>query len=383
MQNTYLFWDGLSADQLTQVRDQFGSVDAWLGLKRARSSTLLTVWQNDVPVGISVMTQDRVAIQGTIVDIATIRLQSFSATPDTLDIVDLTMMHAAAALDEGIGIILRTGDSSTWAAFGFAPISYDVATSWLHQPRMSRPQPGTTQRVIANSDIVHAISDMHRVRPTGSVDIVDWDDVHPADWFLLTSRDGQLRGAAELDIINSVIHCRRAVVTDDGAAGDLIDGLIDTFTATKLQLILPPAHPLTRMALAVGAETRIHAAQPYSVLGGIIDLPTMLTALIPAFTARVAASRYSDWVGGVRLEISDERAMIMLNAGVVTVIDGTREAAVRMRTIEVPALAQLCFGYRSVSALRRAGLLSCDDTELPICEILFPCLTPVLPLFRS
>ena len=383
MQYSYQFWDGLRPDQSTKVIAQFGPVDAWLRLKRARPSSLLTVWNDQSLVAVSVMTHDRLAIQGTIVDVATIRRQSFTVTPDTADVVELTMMHAAAALDEGIGIVLRSGDSLTWAAYGFAPVSYAVTTSWSQPTRMSRPQPGTTKRMTADLDVLHRLSDMQRVRPTGNVDVVDWEEASPTEWFILTSRDGQVRGAAQLEVTDQGTVCRRAVVTDDGAAGDLLDGLVDSIDATTLQIALAPQHPLARMALAVGAETRIHAAAPFGVLGGIIDLPTMLTALIPAFTARIAASGYADWVGGVRLEISDERAMIMLNAGAVTIIDGTREAAVRMRSIELPALAQLCFGYRSVSALRRAGMLACDDTELPLCEILFPCITPVLPFFRS
>jgi len=383
MQYSYLFWDGLRPDQSTQVIAQFGPVDAWLRLKRSRPSSLLTVWNDQALVAVSVMTHDRLAIQGTIVDVATIRRQLFTVTPDTADVVELTMMHAAAALDEGIGIVLRSGDSLTWASHGFAPVSYAVTTSWSQPTRMSRPQPGTTQRLASDRDVLQRLSDMQRVRPTGNVDVVDWEEASQTEWFILTSRDGQVRGAAQLEVTDQGTVCRRAVVTDDGAAGDLIDGLVDSIDATTLQIALAPQHPLARMALAVGAETRIHAAAPFGVLGGIIDLPTMLTALIPAFTARIAASGYADWVGGVRLEISDERAMIMLNAGVVTIIDGTREAAVRMRSIELPALAQLCFGYRSVSALRRAGMLACDDTELPLCEILFPCITPVLPFFRS
>jgi hypothetical protein len=383
MQQRYLFWDELRSDQISAAITQFGPVDAWMALKRARPSSLLTAWDDQTLVAISVMTHDRLAIQGTVVDVATIRRQSYIAIYDKTADVELTMMHAAAAHDEGIGIVLRTGDAAFWAAYGFAPISFEVTTTWPQTPQMSRPQPGTIQRIAANSDILQRVSDIQRVRPTGTVDIVDWEDIGPSDWLLLNNRDGQLRGAAQLESTELGTVCRRAVVTDDGAAGDLIDGLVDTFGASRLSFTLSPEHPIVRMALAVGAETRMHAAPSFGVLAGIIDLPTMLTALVPAFSARIAASGYAVWVGGVRLEISDERAMIMLNAGVVTIIDGTREAAVRIRGIELPALAQLCFGYRSVSALRRAGMLVCDDTELPLCEILFPCITPVLPFFRS
>jgi hypothetical protein len=51
-----------------------------------------------------------------------------------------------------------------------------------------------------------------------------------------------------------------------------------------------------------------------------------------------------------------------------------------MRHVEVPALAQLLLGFRSVAMLRRMGMLACDDTELPLLEILFPELYPVVDL---
>jgi hypothetical protein len=106
----------------------------------------------------------------------------------------------------------------------------------------------------------------------------------------------------------------------------------------------------------------------------------MLTALIPAFQQRVRVSAYADWVGGARIEISDERAMIMLDHSEITVIDGSRDAAIRMRNVELPALAQLLLGYRSVAALRRQGLLYCDDTELAVWQVLFPERQPVIDL---
>ena len=118
----------------------------------------------------------------------------------------------------------------------------------------------------------------------------------------------------------------------------------------------------------------------HAVLLGVLDLPMMLTALIPAFEQRLRASAYAQWNGGVRIEISDERAMIMVTNGKVTVIDGTREADVRIKQVELLALAQMTFGYRSIGGLRRAGLLVCDDTELPLCEVLFPALYPHLSL---
>ncbi len=379
---TMHFWDELSTLQLACIDSRTPQLHQWLAVDRARPSTILTLWQADALCGYSVMTHDRISIAGTVVDVATIRIQQLEQDVAAEYAVELAMTQAGAALEEGIGIVLVHGHVSVWSPFGFAPISFDVRTTWTGSRLFSQPQPGTTVVGLGDAVLQRHIADMARARPTPAIDIVDWDYPVAQNWFQLYSREGQLRAAAHAEFNNQMVVCRQAVVTDDAAAGDLVDALCATYGAAAVDLRTGPTHPVTRMALFSGANMSLHIAQPDSVLAGIIDLPTMLTALVPVFRARIAASLYRDWVGGVRIEISDERAMIMCNASDVSIIDGTREAVVRIRSVELSALAQLCFGYRSVSALRRAGLLACDDTELPLCEILFPALTPVIPEFR-
>jgi len=376
------FWDELSALQLARIQGRTPQLQQWLALDRARPSTILTLWQANALCGYSVMTHDRISIAGAVVDVATIRLQQLDLGVSAEYAVELAMTQAGAALEEGIGIVLVHGHVTVWSPFGFAPISFDARTTWTGSRLFSQPQPGTTFTGLGDAVLHRHIADMTRSRPTSAVDIVDWDYPVPQNWFQLYSREGQLRAAARTEVEGQMVVCRQAVASDDAAAGDLVDALCATYGVASVELRMAPNHPVTRMALFCGATMSLHIAQPDSVLAGIIDLPTMLTALVPVFRARIAASVYRDWVGGVRIEISDERAMIMCNAGDVSIIDGTREAAVRIRSLELSALAQLCFGYRSVSALRRAGLLACDDTELPLCEILFPALTAVIPEFR-
>lgn len=382
MEKTLLFWDELTDTQRAHVTTTDPTLTTWMTVRRARSSSILTLWDANQLRGYSVMTHDRLMIAHAVVDVAAIRIQYLDTTEDPSLYVELAMTQAGAALEEGIGIVLVQGHVSQWAPFGFAPISHEAHTTWSENPVVPQPQPGTTVVGIADAQLLRTVSDMSRARTTGAVDVTEWDIPAQQTWLQVQSRDMQLRAAAHIDEHDGRIICHSAVASDDGAASDLIDALCATYGALNLDIRTGPSHALSRMALFSGAQTLLHAAQPYGVLAGIIDLPTMLHALVPAFTARIAASAYRDWVGGVRIEIADERAMIMLNAGNITIIDGTREAAVRIRSVELHALAQLCFGYRSVSALRRAGLLACDDTELPICELLFPYLAPVLPPFR-
>ena len=53
-------------------------------------------------------------------------------------------------------------------------------------------------------------------------------------------------------------------------------------------------------------------------------------------------------------------------------IDGSRPADLRLRQITLPALAQLCLGYRAAADLRATGGLACDDSALGLLDALFP-----------
>ena len=381
MQFDFFHWNELTPAQHRRVTEHYGDLRPWLTIPRARPTMVLTAWEGSALVGMSLITHDRVSVSGAVIDVAAVRSLQIAASLPPSAAVELAMTHAATLFDEGIGILLLRGDVGIWSPHGFAPISYPTHTAWSQRPAPVQPQPGTVSIGYLDDELRGAIADIARARPLRSVAVVDRDSPAPAQWLVVRGRDGQLRAAAELQPVMGAVAqyaVSRAVAVDDGAALDTLDALWAHPDTTALSLALPLDHPLTRMAVFSGAATTFQAAAPQTLLAGIVDLPTMLTALIPAFRARVAASVYHDWVGGVRLEISDERAMVMLEQGSVSVIDGTREAAVRMRSIELPALAQLCFGYRSVSALRRAGLLQCDDTELPILDVLFPVLQPAL-----
>lgn len=107
-------------------------------------------------------------------------------------------------------------------------------------------------------------------------------------------------------------------------------------------------------------------------MAGVVDLPAMLEALAPEFERRLARSRYADWSGNLRVELLTERITVTVAAGSVSVIDGSRPADVRLRNITLPAIAQLCLGYRDAADLRATGGLACDDAALGLIDTLFP-----------
>ncbi|MFZ9857539.1 MAG: hypothetical protein ACO3F2_04300 [Roseiflexaceae bacterium] len=378
-QITCTLWNELTATQQQQVEVTFGSLAHWLRIARLRASSIAVAWERDLPCGVSVISHDRVRIGAALVDVATLRhSDKVTGQSDELS-VEMLMYQAQSLLSEGIGIVLVHGDVEFWSQFGFAPMSLTVETRW-HQPiQRIVTEPGTVY-VAPLSDEIHALVRSMQMAIAGEqVAFVDIAVPDLNSWLHVIGRDGQLRAAAQLKQNANYIEVVRAAASDDGAALDLVQALLEHVPdASQLVIRLPVAHAVTRMAQELHATTTVTSSANVAIMAGVIDLPLMLEALKPAFRQRILTSPYAEWCGGVRVEISDERAMIMFDNGAVSVIDGTREASLRLKHVDVAALPQMAFGYRSISALRRAGMLYCDDTELALCEAIFATTSPML-----
>jgi hypothetical protein len=373
------YWDELNDTQKHLVTSTFGSVDQWTRMARLRPSSIAVAWQHAVPCGLSVISHDRIRIGAALVDIATLRHSAKKdGHADELS-VEMLMYQAQSLLAEGIGIVLVNGDVAFWSQYGFAPISLSVATRWSHPPQRSVAEPGTVRVGPLSADLHEIVRGMQMSQSGEYVAVIEAALPDTLPWLQVYGRDGQLRAAAQLTNVERCIEVVRAAASDDGAALDLVNALLQHVgDAHQLILRLPQLHSVTRMAQELHATTTVTTSSNQAIMAGVIDLPLMLAALKPAFSQRIMASPYAEWRGGVRVEIHDERAMIMFDHGVVSVIDGTREASVRIKQVDVAALAQMTFGYRSISALRRAGMLYCDDTELALCEAIFAYTVPSL-----
>lgn len=374
-------WTQLTPSQQHRVTEVFGSFDAWLTMLRFRDSSIAVAWADEQPCAATVISHDRIRVGTALVDVAVVRHASCVAPATQADMVELLMHQAQYLLDEGIGILLVHGDVSFWAPYGFAPVSLDVQTHWAGTHDVRSIEPGSVHvgaLAATECELVRAIA---MTQSEHGVYLVESAYQSPAPWLKLVGRDGQLRATAELDQDAVQQRCvvSLAYAVDDGAAYDLVTALLaHCGSSDALILNLPQLHPVSRMALEVRGETIVRSASQSTLMAGVIDLPLMLHALKPAFSQRLRSSAYADWTGGVRVEIRDERAMIMCDRGEISVIDGTREASVRLKNVEVHALSQMAFGYRSIGALRRAGMLFCDETELRLCETLFPFMAPSL-----
>lgn len=378
-QITCTFWQELTPDQQHLVVAAFGPLDQWLQMARLRASSIAIAWQGDAPCGLSVISHDRIRVGASLVDVATLRHSAKADGHSDELVVEMVMHQAQSLLSEGIGIVLVTGDVGFWSQFGFAPISLTVETRWSHAPRRGVSEPGSARVGVLSDNAHELVRSMLMAQSGEHVVMVESALPDTADWLQIVGRDGQLRAAAQLTTEGAQTVVTRAAATDDGAAVDLVTALLEHVgDAQNLVLRLPQSHQLTRMAQELHAVTTVMTSSNHAVMAGVIDLPMMLDALKPAFRQRILASAYAEWSGGVRVEISDERAMIMFDRGEVSVIDGTREASLRIKQVEVAALAQMAFGYRSIGALRRAGMLYCDDTELALCEAIFAYTAPVI-----
>lgn len=376
------WWHDLTPAQQHLVVQQMGELDQWLQMPRYRPSSIAVGWFDDAPCVLSVVAHERIAIEHALVDVGVLRWHVLLGDATLHHLLEVLMQQALTMLAEGIAVMMVAGDAAQWSAYGFAPVSYEVATTW--------PDPVQPVSLLAHScrTVVPSPAEYHDIRSMqvaqsamGVPQLIDAVSALSQTWLLSIGHDGQMQAAARCRVTSAGTHVVAATASHAGAAHDLITALLHAPEVVRpVTVQLPVHHLVTQAALQHNAQTLVRAASQQTTLVGVLDLPAMLTALIPAFQQRVRASGYADWVGGARIEISDERAMIMLDHGEISVIDGSRDAAIRMRNVEVPALAQLLLGYRSVAALRRQGLLYCDDTELAVWQVLFPERQPVIDL---
>jgi hypothetical protein len=173
------------------------------------------------------------------------------------------------------------------------------------------------------------------------------------------------------------LDVHEAAAADAGAARALCLALLGHAHRQgyrQMHMRLSPWHVVAQAALQLSGGIELSAPEPSdrTPLAGVVDLPLLLEALAPELERRLARSRYAGWSGNLRVELETERITLALAEGRVEVIDGSRPADLRLRQLTLPALAQLCLGYRAAADLRATGGLACDDSALGLLDALFP-----------
>jgi predicted N-acetyltransferase YhbS len=293
-----------------------------------------------------------------------------------------------ALLEHGLPLAFLRGRAEEYTPFGFAPYRFAATVELGAESRSGDQLPGALRPAVSDDldDIAALYAASYRNLPLAEVRVApDWrwwlGQGHAA--LVLEDSRGRVVAYASGDPPASTdrLCIAEASAADAGVARGLVAALLAHARSQgldRLSLALPPAQPVAQAALLMGGVARLAATlvdgeqHGEAALAGVVDLPGMLEALAPEFERRLAGSRYAGWSGNLRVEIETERVTLALAAGRAMVIDGSRPADVRLRRVALPALAQLCLGYRAAADLRATGGLDCDDSTLGLLDALFP-----------
>ena len=301
--------------------------------------------------------------------------------PADADLFEALLADCLGALmDQGLPIVTLHGSSAEYARFGFAAYRFRSAV----ELGSGAAGAGVALRA-ATADDLDDLAALYQASYQG---LALTDERATPDWrawlgqhVALALEDVRGRvvayAAFAADQTGERLTIDEAAAADAGAARQICAALIDrarTEGRAGLLLKLAPWHPVAQAALHMGATARLRVpadAEP-AALAGVVDLMGALEALAPEFERRLARSRYTGWSGNLRLELATERFTLAFDQGRVTVIDGQRPADLRLRRIELPALVQLCLGFRAAADLHATGGLSCDDAALGLIDALLP-----------
>lgn len=284
-------------------------------------------------------------------------------------------------VEEGLALALVCGPTATYAPFGFAPYRFLSQVQLGSQSYAAAPEPALRRATEGDLDDIAALYDAayHALPLTAARSAPDWRfwlaGAHPK--LVAEDNRGRVTAYAAIDPEAAGLTVAEAAAADAGVARVLCRALQQYAHTRGLELVLAlaPWHVVAQAALHLDGMARLAVDhQGGNALAGVVDLPLLLEALAPEFERRLARSRYAGWSGSLRLELDTERITLAFADGCATVIDGSRPADLRLRQITLPALAQLCLGYRVAADLRATGGLACDDSALGLLDALFPAL---------
>ncbi len=289
-------------------------------------------------------------------------------------------------VEEGLPLATLHGSVADYASFGFAEYRFkSVAKCWnLDRVRYDMLRPVLEEDLDDLAALYEAnYSQLPLTEIRAAPDWRYWLAGDRAAWGLEDAR-GRLVAYATMNSrtvedSRATLDVQEAAAADAGAARTLCMALLghsQNQDCEQIHMRLSPWHLVAQAALQLWSHISLTASKPSNrtPLAGVVDLPLLLEALVPEFERRLARSRYAGWSGNLRMEIETERITLAFAEGRATVIDGSRPADLRLRQITLPALAQLCLGYRVAADLRATGGLACDDSTLGLLDALFPAL---------
>jgi hypothetical protein len=312
-------------------------------------------------------------------------IELISAKHDPSEFTALLGDCLRVLIEEGLPLALVCGSTAMYSPFGFAPYRFLSQVQLVPQSGIA-PEPAIRRATAADLDDLAALYEssygqllLTEIR--AAPDWRYWLAGNRTAWGLEDNR-GRIAAYATIEPGPASMTVAEAAAADAGAARVLCRALQSYAHAQGLNLLLAlsPSHVVAQAALHLNGTVQLAAhseSSDYhgdSEIAGVVDLPLLLEALVPEFERRLARSRYADWSGNLRVEIETERITLAFADGHATVIDGSRPADLRLRQVTLPALAQLCMGYRVAADLRATGELACNDSALGLLDALFPAL---------
>jgi predicted acetyltransferase len=284
----------------------------------------------------------------------------------------------------GLPLALVRGSAATYTPFGFAAYHFSSAAEFW---QLDHAHTDLLRPVVEDDleDLAALYESSYGQLALATLRAApDWRHWLAHNQMVLGLEDSRSRlvayallGADQTHDPQIALEIDEAAAADAGAARSLCAALLGRARKRHYELVhltLSPQHIVAQTAMQLGGNIWIECPKPTDdmPLAGIVDLPLLLEALAPEFERRLARSRYVGWSGNLRMETETERITLAFAEGRATVIDGARPADLRLRQITLPALAQLCLGYRVAADLRATGELACDDSALGLLDALFP-----------
>lgn len=355
---------------IEQHPDQADStlLDRHLRHPRYRPALTLLATRGGRPIGCALLAHERLRLGAATLQIG--RVQALLA-PDT-DLREALLGAALGTLvEQELPFVLLRGTRADLEPLGLAPFRHRAETHLPALPPGARALrtagPEDLEALAALYDACYTALPLQAVR--AAPDWRAWLEQRVA-WVLDDQRGRSVAYATRTDPADSA-PVQEAAAADAGTARSLLAALA---SQRPCRLTLPPRHRVTLAALQLGGQTCIRAAPQNGpqTLAGVVDLPGALQALAPELTSRLARSRYAGWSGRLSIEVGGEHAGLRAVGGQLAPDDPQQPPDLRLRLVTLPALAQLCLGYRGAADLRAEGGLACDDTALGLIDALFP-----------
>lgn len=137
----------------------------------------------------------------------------------------------------------------------------------------------------------------------------------------------------------------------------------------EIALQLPPSHPFVEYCRSLGATAHTTYRRDAGGMGRIIDLDSRARKMCPEWTARLQASPLRGYSSSLGIECDLGRVCLNVRNGKVALSEGARGHGVhRLQSV----VAQLTFGYRSVSSACLAGEIQVRPSDAKLLAAIFP-----------